>query len=327
MKRNNIRKPLFFVFTCIKDGNQFISKLFDSMLKQTTVNFVHYIYEDGSSIPLGSIVEEYRDKASKLSNPFEVIYECNQKNIGLNKSTQHCISKCNCPYFIWIDCDNYIDHSFFEEMEKLYKKSKNPLLLRSVIYNVNSPNIIRTSNCGTIKEAKSKFQIGLFLRRKYYYSFFAVNFEKYKIINPKNIMVDNRSFYNDEQILILCLLNCEKAPLSLSAKGFFLTREGQESSVSNLSLAEIQEEQLKLCHLVNSDFEKHLSAMYEIKYLYDEFFKIYKRETKKSLIIIKSIKKISRKNNIMLKNYYDHCLLKQKLRVYYWCIKRKIWKN
>ena len=325
MMNNTNNKPLFFLFTCIKDGNQYVDKLFNSLLNQTKINFVHFIYEDGSNVPLGNKIIEYKDKVSKLDNPYEVIYEYNPVNIGLNKSTQYCISKCSCPYFIWIDCDNYVDIHFFDELEKLQKRNKKAILLRTICHDTKYKKEI-FFNCGTIKESLSKYQLGLLIRAKYYYSLFAVNFEKYKNINPNNIMDHNRNFYNDEQVLLLCLLGNGKTALSKNAIGYFMVREGQESSQYNVPLNELREYQIHLASLVNNGLGLKLTMMYLIKDLYEELFKIYQTDFTKSRDSIKQIRSISRREKISLKNYYDYSLVKQSLRVYYWRFK-KIWKK
>lgn len=310
--------PLFFVFTCVKDGRNYIEKLFNSLINQTKINFVHYIYEDGSTEPLNEIIDNYREQVSKLKHPYKVIYEQNGVNIGLNKATQHCISKCTCPYFIWIDCDNFIDSHFFEEMEKLYLKNKNSLLLRSVLYKAEDPSHEYFCNCGSIKESKSKFQLGLFIRRRYYYSFFAVNYKLYLSANPSNFLLPDRNFYNDEQLLIICLLNCKSAPLTRLAKGYFLTRDGQESKQFELSLNEIQAFQLKLCSKINSEFETRLNVIYLIRDLYNNLNNAYRTNFKESRTIIKKIKALSLENNIPLKYYYKPCLLRYRLKMFYW---------
>lgn len=318
----NEDKPLFFVFTCVKNGRSYIQKLFDSLLHQTKVNFVHFIYEDGSSNPLEEMINDYKKQVAQLEKPYKVIYEFNPINIGLNRSTQYCISKCSCPYFIWIDCDNFVDYSFFEEMEKLYKSNKNSLLLRSILYNADNQEKEFYCNCGTIDEAKTKYQLGLFIRRRYYYSFFAVNYKLYSTINPNNFMLHERSFYNDEQLLIVCLLNCDYAPLSKKAKGYFLTRDGQESKQYELSLKEIRNYQLELCRNINEQLESKLKAMYLIKDLYDDLRNNYKTNYELSCDLLKKIKKSSKEHNISLKHFYDSSLLKFKLKMYYWRFKK-----
>ena len=318
-------KPLFFLFTCIKDGRLFIDKLFDSLIHQTKINFIHYIYEDGSSEPLKELIDEYKFKVSQLDTPYEVIYEYNPVNIGLTKSTQHCISKCKCSYFIWIDCDNYVEYTFFEELEKLYKRNKKSLLLRTTLYDSKYMKLYYC-NCGLIDEAKTKYQLGLFIRRRYYYSFFAVNYEKYKMLNPSNIFLNEKGFYNDEQVLTLCLLESGYAPLSRTAKGYFLTHDNQESSQVNLPLDTFKDCQINLCYSIGKNLGDKMSAVYETKELYDELFEKYKKDVIRSKEIIKRIKLLSRKYSISLKNYYNYSLIKITLKMNYWRIKNR-WKN
>jgi len=120
---------LFFVFTCVKNGRKYIEKLFDSLLEQTLTNFVHFIYDDGSDDPIDDLVDEYRKKVSLLANPFPVIYEKNTTNIGINMATQYCISKCCARYFVWIDCDNWIDKNFFNEMTNTINRKGNKFIV------------------------------------------------------------------------------------------------------------------------------------------------------------------------------------------------------
>ena len=326
MKRqSDTGKPLFFLFTCVKDGRDYIPRLFDSLIHQNNVNFVHYIYEDGSSEPLGRLVEDYKDKVSRLPKPYEIIYEYHSENIGLTKSTQHCISKCFCPFFIWIDCDNYVDPFFFDELEKLYKKNKNSLLLRTTLYN-SSDSKLYYCNAGTIDEANSKYQFGLLLRRRFYYSFFAVNYQKYRNINLNNIMLDRQGFYNDEQVLCLCLLESGYAPLSKTAKGYFLVHEQQESSRFNLPFSDLKKYQIELCKNVNIDLWQKVTTFYTIKELYEQLFVNYKSNFAMSIEIINNIKKISRSSKISLKNYRNYSLIKIFIKTYFWRFKNK-WKK
>lgn len=326
MDVTNNNNPLFFVFTCVKNGKQYIDKLFESMLTQTSINFIHYIYEDGSSIPLGDKVIDYKEKVSKLNKPYDVIYEYNPINLGLIKSTQHCISKCTCKYFIWIDCDNYVNSSFFEEMEKLYKKHKNSLMLRSFMYEVQLNSAKLTCAWHKYKIANKKYQLGIYIRKRFFYSFFAVNYKKYQLINPNNIMINERFFYNDEQVILMCLLNCKRAPVTKKAISYFLIHDGQESNLYKIDGDERRHYHLLLCEQIDHSLKIKLEAFYRIKDLYDELFKIYQHNFARSREIIKTIKKLSIKHNIPLKNFYDYNLLKQSLRIYYWGVKNR-WKS
>lgn len=318
-------KPLFFVFTCVKDGRDFVDKLFDSLLMQTKINFIHFVFEDGSSFPLAEKIEEYRNKINQLRTPYQLVYECNPTNIGLNRATQYCISRCICPFFIWIDCDNYVDINFFNELEKTYNKNRNALLLRTILYDADTLTN-KYFNCGSINDALSRYQLGLLIRRKYYYSFFAVNYAKYCLINPNNVFLPDRCFYNDEQVLLLCLLNCAKTPFSTKSIGYFLDRKNQESNQFEMSMEEIRKHQIKLCSLVSDALSQKIKSIYLIKDLYFELSISYKSNFKESIKLINQIKDISKKNHIQLKNYSNSSLMKYRIKAFLWRIKQK-WRN
>lgn len=310
-------KPLFFVFTCVKDGEKYIPKLFESMLSQTKINFVHYIYEDGSEKPLGKLMEEYKKRVSELDQPYKVIYEYNPINIGLNKSTQHCISKCTCPYFIWIDCDNYIDASFFEEMERLYRRNKKAIMLRSFLLGKKEGQDELSYDKSKFATAKNKYQLGIYIRERYFYSFFAVNYQKYKTINPNNVFVSNREFYNDEQVISLCLLVQSYAPITKKAIGYFTTHDGQESSLYKINNHQRKEFHLSLCGLIDNNLKEKIEAAYHIKDLYTKLDFTSHNNLADSLKTIKQIRFLSKTFNISLKNYYNNNLLKYYLKSYY----------
>ena len=319
MKKYDNKNPLFFLFTCVKDGKAYINKLFDSLLSQTKVNFVHYIYEDGSSDPVEDLVDTYKEKVSKLEHPYKVVYEKNPTNIGLNMSTKHCIDMCCCPYFIWIDCDNWVDKNFFKELEKLYLKHKNSVMLRSYLYN-GSTNNMQSFSSTDIKNINSKYPFGMLLRRKYYYSFFAVNYKFYKQINKNNIMLDKRSFYNDEQILFLILSNTNKSCINKNAIGYFTVRDDMESKHYAPSQNEIRDYCLELASRIDKGFLVSTSAYFDILNLYRKLNESVQNNLDESNSIIKKIKQISHDYRIDLHNYYDHSLIKWKFRI----IKRKL---
>ena len=223
-----INKPIFFLFTCVKNGRQYIRKLFDSLLQQTVFNFVHYIYEDGSTDDIEDLVNEYRATA-----PYEVIYEKNSINIGLNLATMKCIKKCFLPFFIWIDCDNWVEYNFFEELEKLYNKNKNAVVLRTrrILIDTNG-NVISEPliNNQSIKAKKDYDHFLIF--NNYYYSFFAVSFNEYRKVNPIFIIKEERSFFNDQQILFTCSKSKKRFAFSDKAIGYCTIRDDSESATN-----------------------------------------------------------------------------------------------
>ena len=226
--KSKTNEPLFFLFTCVKDGRKYINKLFDSLLAQTKINFVHYIYEDGSKDPLDEMVEQYKEKVSKLSNPYEIIYEKNPINIGLNMATKHCIDKCFCPYFIWIDCDNWVDKDFFKHLGKQVKKNPNSILYRSTCYNGSSSAIRKRVRDISIYHPKRSQYVFLFpCFCNYHFSFFAVNFKEYMSIS-NNQITNDRYLYNDIQVLTHCYSSDKPVCVSKKSVGYVLVRDDSE---------------------------------------------------------------------------------------------------
>lgn len=224
----HIKEPIFFLFTCVKEGRPYINKLFDSLLEQTCFNFVHYIYEDGSLDPISNLIDDYKKKA-----PYEVIYEKNATNIGLNMATKHCIEKCFCPYFIWIDCDNWVDVHFFEELEKVARKNPKAVLLRTILYKsrIDSTNVYSHFNRKKVfNNAKKHDQIKMILMddRNYGYCFFAV---KKEYLGKNFTLLNDKYFANDTQVLIQTILTRLPSAFSAKAIGYYLSRDDSEGHI------------------------------------------------------------------------------------------------
>jgi len=222
-----------FLFTCVKDGRQYIEKLFDSLLKQTNTNFVHFIYDNGSSDPVDDLVLMYKEKASKLDKPFEIRYERTNESIGLNMATKHCIDKCDKPYFIWIDCDNWVHKDFIKNLEKEIKKHPNNILFRTFLIKVDESGV-KSSNYNERKLStisKNNASFTFFTRKnRYYYSFFAVNTKKYFDLSHNKIL-NIRDYYNDEQVLCYCYLSNDNFSMVKKSIGYYLARENSEAHI------------------------------------------------------------------------------------------------
>lgn len=293
MIKDNINNPLFFLFTCVRNGRQYINRLFESILSQTKVNFVHYIYEDGSTDPVNDLVTIYKEKAAKLQQPFKVIYDKNPINIGLNMATKHCISKCDCPYFIWIDCDNWVDKDFFKNLEETVKKSKKSSLIRTTLCSQTDNYSLSTSNI-VLKPYDRIFQLKELMRGTYVYSFFAVKNSFYKEINKQNIMLDSKIFYNDDQILLLMLLskNCDFA-YSFNSIGHFLIRKDSVSS-KNLPFHAAKDDQIEFCYKISKeygDFVKYYYIIKSILFKIDNSVTTYKEKSNQLDLVLTYSKK------------------------------------
>lgn len=223
-------KPVFFLITFVKDGRKYINTLFNSLLSQTRINFKHYIYDDGSCDPIEDLVDEYRKKASSLKIPYEVIYEKNIENKGVNYSTMHCISKADCEYFIWLNCDDCIDERFFEEMEKCIIKNKKPTVVRSNLYDFVSKKQIEKDRF-RLKVRKQSRQLKYFLYGTFSCNFFAIKTSDWFTYNPHNHYYEERSFFNDEQVLLTCCINNSRFAFCENATGYFYNHGNNESNM------------------------------------------------------------------------------------------------
>ncbi len=209
-KRDTYDKPLFFLFTCVFNGRNYITKLFDSLLSQNTSNFVHYIYEDGSAEPIYDLVESYKRKASNLPKPFKVIYEYNKVNMGLNYSTKHCIEKCDLPFFIWLNCDDYVENSFFIKLERTIRKAKIlPTVIRCNLFTIEQNNAIRfidkySKNARKFRKFSSQYM--QFASDLYVYGHFCVNANVYKNNRFLSTFSFQRDVFNDCQVILHSLL-------------------------------------------------------------------------------------------------------------------------
>lgn len=298
-KQTSTNNELFFLFTCVKEGRKYISKLFDSLVNQTKTNFVHYIYEDGSFDSIEDIVLEYKTKAPHL-----VIYEKNPINIGLNMATKHCIDMCDKPYFIWIDCDNWVDYRFFEFLEKTVLKHPSAILYRTVLQDSHLK-----SNVFYKKVKKNRFkedQLKEFLLNTYYYSFFAVNTREYLKINKNNFISNDRSYFNDRQVILPCLLSKMDVVFSRKAKGFYLERSDSESMAFDKREGfnqRVDRYKISLDNIPTLDFEYFYTEVWMINSFW-EMNKIKKSNPKEAIKIFFERKSVAKKMNICKSTLY-----------------------
>lgn len=238
-----------------------IQQLFDSLLRQTAHNFIHYIYEDGSSEPLDEMIIEYKKQVSKLNDSYRVVYEKNENNIGLNLSTKHCIEHCCCDYFIWIDCDNWVDERFFEELESCVIQHPDNILFATNRIDVREGINKYYFSRRAIKRAKQKNRSVEFLCTGYHYSFFAVNTQRYRMINPNNVIFENRSFFNDVQIISHCIFSSIDFSFAENAYSYVLIRENSEGNRVHSKIDRLNQKYDAILAVAKLDNWNHFKAI------------------------------------------------------------------
>lgn len=302
---NNIN-PLFFLFTCVKEGRPYIEKLFNSLLSQTKVNFIHYIYEDGSSDPIEDLVEEYKKKTAKLNQPYQIIYEKNPTNIGLNMATKHCIDICFLKYFIWIDCDNWVNDIFFEELEKTVFKNRKYCIIRT-----NRIDIDMSNNSSLIfdsiknkKNLLKKNQTIPFFLNDYFYSFFAVNKEMLLRGKKQILMFDTKYPLNDDQVISTAVFTKNKFCFSKRSISYFLVRADSVSALAKKENAfkYEREKYIEIAKFYSYKYADKLSFIFNTLDLFNRFInEFHSKNYKYAYEIFKKKINYSIKNKVPFK--------------------------
>lgn len=107
--------------------SSFFKEALCSIQSQTYKDFLAVISDDCSPEPLYEIAKPF------LSDP-RFIYRKNKTNIGAEHLVNHwnlLVNECLSPYLIMASDDDYYDHTFLEEMDKLVVKYPNIELFRA----------------------------------------------------------------------------------------------------------------------------------------------------------------------------------------------------
>ena len=306
--KNSLKKPMFFLFTCVKDGRKYIQKLFNSLMGQTSKNFVHYIYEDGSEDSIADLVNEYKKQAASLDEPFDVLYENSKKNIGLNMATKHCIEMCNKEYFIWIDCDNWIDKDFFYNLEQTAIKHQDAIMIKTTLYTVLDNGYIFT-DIDTFQKRRinnKRNQIKNFFMNcfPFGFSFFAV---KKQFLGDNFTILDEKHFSNDHQVICQILFKQHPIVWSKKAIGYFLSRDDSEGH-ANLRVTKgtnlNRQWYLQLLSKTSADSFKKLTNIYSSLDLYKQMIcYLENKQYSQALKTMRHKRKINRKCKLEIKYY------------------------
>ena len=107
---------LISIIVNVYNGEKYIEKCLNSILRQTYKNIEIIIVNDNSKDKTLNIIKKYKDKRIKIIN--------NKKNIGLSLSRNIGIDNSNGKYLYFVDVDDYIELDTIEYLYKLIKKYK-----------------------------------------------------------------------------------------------------------------------------------------------------------------------------------------------------------
>jgi len=206
-------QPLIFIFTCVYNDKKHISKLFDSISKQTNSNFVYYLYDDCSTL------DNYDDLFNELNKNLnkkgiKCYFERGKVNLGINKATEYCIKLIkdkfsNCTHFMWINSDDWLEPNYVEVLTKYIAANKCTLYIPNLYKHYMRENDDKHIEIGYLNKQMRNAKTFLvdYINLNTIYSHFVVECESYFKINPRcEIFYDEHCkwFYNDVCVLFLC---------------------------------------------------------------------------------------------------------------------------
>ncbi|RYE14805.1 MAG: glycosyltransferase [Rickettsiales bacterium] len=95
-----IKKPLVSIALCTYNGEKYLCKQLDSLIKQDYPNLEIIIIDDASTDTTVTIIESYQ------SENFQIKLSVNESNIGFNQNFKKAIASCNGEYITIADQDD-----------------------------------------------------------------------------------------------------------------------------------------------------------------------------------------------------------------------------
>lgn len=125
----------FSILIPVYNAEQYLGKCFDSIEKQTCLDFEVIIVNDGSTDSSGLVCEEFALK----HNNVKVIH---QKNSGPLIARRQCVQSAIGEYCIYLDSDDFIDENMIKELNTIIMdKAPDVILISSLKYRDGSISI------------------------------------------------------------------------------------------------------------------------------------------------------------------------------------------
>lgn len=191
-----------------------LDRTFKSIMSQNYSDIIHFLYDDGSTCTDHfEVVSRYIDDVKKMDNPYKVIFLKGKKNVGVDKAHSICFALVDTDYFMWLDCNDYLEEGFFEKIKIFIDDNFDEY----DCYHFNSIHFYQdyvsphpTSFLYNLTELKNKNQFYNFLSKtNWFYDVFLVKTSSIKTVNRDFYFFDdNGGFFYDAQIMWeLCLSN------------------------------------------------------------------------------------------------------------------------
>jgi len=139
--------PTISVIMPVYNGEKFLSKAIDSILKQSYTDFEFIIINDGSSDSTEQIIESYHDP--------RIVYLKNSANLGLSKSFNIGIDKSHGKFIARMDADDISKPNRFERQIQFLEKRPHVDIVGSNLILIDEKDL----RCGAHRKQQNHLEI------------------------------------------------------------------------------------------------------------------------------------------------------------------------
>ena len=308
------KEPLISVVVPIYKVEPYLEKCIQSILKQTYKNLQVILVDDGSPDNCGKICDEY----AKKDNRIEVIHK---ENGGLSDARNVGIKKARGEYIGFVDSDDYISDTMYEDMYNLLRENKAEVCICNFYEVKENELIIKNKDNGSKDYNKIEILKEILLDKNI--QSYAWN-KLYKIELFKDIQYPVGKKYEDIGTTFFVLEKCNKVVVTGKPEYYYLNRN--DSIVNNV----VPDTITNYIELIDKRFDyvekkydelKRYNIYYFVKTAitaYEDFLKIKEEIGEKDFNIIKEfiekVKNIMKENKKEVINMFD-CKQKKTLEI------------
>lgn len=300
MEKIKKMNPLISVIIPCYNIEKYISKTIDSVLNQKFNNFEIILVDDGSVDNTGRILDEYLKKDNRI----KVIHK---KNEGVAIARNKGLLESNGEYIYFLDGDDYISTSYFEDISKIILKNNLEIIISPYYIEKNNRKFLLSSD---IKEKNydKDFILKNLFTRKICKAAMGTSLIKKEIIVKNNIFFNEKLSYSEDYHFIIRVF--------FKARNFYYTNKPYFTYVQREGSAINSKLNLKRLDTLKAliDLENNLNI--ENKNLKNYFYLFYAISFIGNVNVLSKQKNLDKKNrNIYLKelNIYSKGLNKLKL--------------
>jgi len=178
----------------IFNGEQYIERCIDCLIKQTLKNIEIILVNDGSKDNSKLIIEEY----SKIDTRIKVY---NKKNGGVSSARNLGIEKASAQYISFVDVDDWCDKDMFEKMYKIAIETSSELVSQGYIREDEVGKVILTKKPEKLMAGKKKNEIAQILLNTNL-SYAVGKLYDINIIKKNNIKFNNLLSFGEDALFV-----------------------------------------------------------------------------------------------------------------------------